>query len=158
MKTALLILTIGCATLLCPTAHTTTTDDANSRQKAVPTVPQERPRAPAAKSGGGSVPLPKPVIAHRAMNKPKNPFAGRTNDAHRQVSKQRNDPTNAAVSGGRNTIQPHLLRPPTLPRPATPVPNNARHHGPNPAAIGGPRNTTVSSSAALSGRMLSRRP
>lgn len=158
MKAVLLVLTIGCAALLCPAAHTTTTDDTSSRQKASQKAPQARDRAVTTKPKRESVPLPKLPSPHRLTNNAKNPAAGKTTNAQRQHLEQRHSPTNAGLRGSSGSFQQRSFRPSTLPRPAASTPNNSRHHGPNPAVIGGPKNTTVTNTAALSGRAVHSRP
>jgi hypothetical protein len=156
MKFALLFLTIGCATLLCSTAHAT--DDTNPKQKASQAAAPTNHRAAVAKPGHGSVPLPKPVTPHGLANKAKKPGAGKSINAHHSVFGQRNNPTNTTLNGSRNTIQPHALTPSTPARPNALTPNNARHHGPNPAVIGGPKNSATAGTGALNGTALHRSP
>lgn len=155
---ALLFLTIASVALLCPTAHATTINDSSPRQKATPTVPQPRHGLRANKLKHESVPLPTPATPHRATNTPKRPASGKTINAHPPLSGPRSNPTNTGLRASRNTNQPRPLKPSTLARHTASTPNDARHHGANPAAIGGPRNATVASTAALGGRALSRRP
>jgi hypothetical protein len=157
MKTVLLFLTISCAALLCPAARATTTDDINSRQKASQTAQQASHRTASTKPTPVVVPLPKPVTPHRRTNNLKNPTAGNIN-AHRQDPERRNSPANAGLRGNSNSFQQRSFRPSTLPRPPASAPNNSRHHGPNPAVIGGPKNTTATNTAALSGGALRHRP
>jgi hypothetical protein len=158
MKAVLLVLTIGCVALLCPAAHTTTTDDTSSRQKASQATPQARERAVTTKPKRESVPLPNLASPHRLTNSAKNPAAGKTTNAQRQHLEQRLGPTNAGLRASSGSFQQQSFRPSTLPRPAASTPNNSRRHGPNPAVIGGPKNTTVTNTAALSGRAVHSRP
>jgi hypothetical protein len=39
-----------------------------------------------------------------------------------------------------------------------PLPNNVRHHGPNPAVVGGSANSASSSTGGLNGTRMNRRP
>lgn len=158
MKAALLFLTIFCAAVLRATVPATTTDDTNSRQKAAETDPQGRGRAAATKPKRESVPLPKPVNPHRLTNNSKDLASGKASNAQRQHLEPRNNLTKAGLGGHRSSLQRNSLRPSTFPRPTAPTPNNSRHHGPNAAVIGGPKNTTVTNTATLSGRALHGRP
>lgn len=158
MKAVLLVLTIGCALLLCPAAHVATADDTNSRQKTSQTAPQPQPRGVVTKPAHSSVPLPKPVSPHQLTNNPKNLTAGKTTNAQRHHLEQRHSTTNANSRGSFGSFQQRSFRPSTLPRPAASTPNNSRHHGPNPAVVGGPKNTAITNTAALSGRAVHSRP
>lgn len=158
MKAVLLFLTIGCATSLCRAAHTTTTDDTRPQQQASQTALRASGRRAATKPKPEVVPLPKPVTPHRLTSNTENPAAGKTINAHRQPSGQRNSPTNASMRRNSNSFQQRSFRSPTLPRPVASTSNTARHHGPNPPVIGGPKNTNTTNTAALSGHALHHRP
>jgi hypothetical protein len=159
MKAALLFLTISSAALLCPAARATTTDETDSRQKASQTAPQASHRTAVTKPKSEVAPLPKPATPHRLTNNLKNLAAGKTVNADRQRSEQRNSPTNTSLRGNSNSFQQRSTRSSKPPRPAaSAAPNNLRHHGPNPAVLGGPRNTTVTNTAALRGRAVHHRP
>jgi len=149
MKAGLLFLMIACTALLCSTGNATTADNANPQQKArPPLVSQGRHNATAHERTPKSVSLPKPASPRRTPNTSKGAVVGKTINGRRKVSEQRSSAT----------IKARSVRPSTVSRTAVSAPNDVRHHGANPATIGGPRSTTVSSTAALNGRAVNRRP
>jgi len=157
MKVTLLFLTIGCGMPLCSTVHAT--EDTKPRQKVLQTPPVTNRHESAAKPGHNSLPLPKALTPHRGTNRPKkNPAAGKTINADHHASGPRNNPISASSSGNRNGNQPRLVQPSLAPRPAASTPSIARHRGPNPTIIGGPKNVATADTAALSGRALHRGP
>jgi hypothetical protein len=154
MKIALLFLTIGCGMLLSSTAHAT--DNTNPRQKALQTARPTSHREAVAKPGHGSVPLPRPATPHRVTN-PKSSATEKNMNADHRILGQAKNPTNANLSGNRTSNHLRIVQPSLVPRPAASTPSNARHHGPNPAIIGGPKNAAAADTAALSGSTLHRR-
>ena len=72
------------------------------------------------------------------------------------------DKRSAAAKSGliqRDTVHSALpVRPVSVVRPALPLRNNVRHHGANPAAIGGPANSAGRNPAAINGTGVHRRP
>jgi hypothetical protein len=158
MKVALLFLMIACTAFINPPGRATATDDVKSSQQAKPPAREASRVAKTEKRSPKSIPLPKPVTPHRATNVPKGSLPRKPLNSRPQVSKQRNSPTNASLSASRATNNARSMRRSTVSRPAVSTPDDVRHHGVNPASIGGPRNTTVSSTAALNGRTVTRRP
>jgi hypothetical protein len=155
VKVALLFLTVGCGSFLCSTSRAT--EDPNHQQKALQTVTPTNPRKALAKPSHGSIPLPKPVTPQRVTNNPKNLTAGKTINAGHHESSQAKNPANASSNGIRSGNPSRLVRPALVPRPPVSTPSNVRHHGPNPAILGGPKNTSAAGTAARSGTALHRR-
>ena len=158
MRATLLFLMIVGATFVSPAGRATTNDQAKPSEQAKPTTREVGRVAKAEKRLHPSVPLPKPASPHRATNTPKPSLTGKTVNSRRQVSKQPNGPTNASLLASPAAANTRSVQRPTVSRPAVSTPNDLRHHGANPASIGGPRNTTVSSTAVLNGRAVSRKP
>ena len=157
MKAALPFLVILWSALVCPTGHATTTDDPTSRQEAKPPIRQLGHSATVDKHIHDSRPLPKPATPRRAMHGRKGSLAQRTMNSSGEVSGYRSNPTNAGPGASRDTAKARSARSSTVSRPAASLPN-VRHHSANPPTIGGPKSTTAASTAALSGRAVSRRP
>jgi hypothetical protein len=155
MRAVLLSLTLAWGVLLCSTARAT--DDPNARQKALQMATPTNPRKALAKPSHGSIPLPKPVTPQRVTNNPKNLTAGKTISAGHHESSQAKNPANASSNGIRSGNPSRLVRPALVPRPPVSTQSNVRHHGPNPAILGGPKNTSAAGTAALSGTALHRR-
>jgi hypothetical protein len=160
MKAVLLFLMVACTASMCSIGNATTTDDANRQQKARPPLaPHGHRNATADKRTHKSAPLPKPPNPHRARNSSKGSVAGKAEmNGRRQMSEQRNNAANAGPASNRSTASARSIRPSSVSRTAVATPNNVRHHGADSAALGGPRSTTVASTAALSGRAMKRRP
>ncbi len=72
------------------------------------------------------------------------------------------DKSGGAAKGGllqndrvNNTLP---VRPPCVVRPTLPLPNNARHRGPNPAVVGGSARSDSRNTGAINGTRMSRNP
>jgi hypothetical protein len=141
--------------LLCSTAPAT--EPLSPRQKPSETAAPTNPRKAVAKPGHGSVPLPKPAARRKAANNTRNSGANKIINSDRHIFAQRKNPASANLSGNRSSTAARLVHRSPIPRPAASTANTARHHGPNPAIIGGAPNIATANSAGLSGTTMRRR-
>jgi hypothetical protein len=156
MRTGLLLsMSFIWGALLCSTARAT--EPVSPRQKPLETATSTSPRKAVAKPGHGSVPLPKPAGPRKAANNTRNSGANKIINSDRHVFAQRKNPASANLNGNRNSTAARLVHRSPLPRTAASTPNNVRHHGPNPAIIGGAPNIATANSAGLSGTTMRRR-
>jgi len=154
MKATLLFLLLGCDAFMGIAVRATTSDDHKPQQKASPSTPEAHRSVTANKHTHASVPIPKPANPRRAVNNPKAP-ATEKDRRGQSTSGQRNSSINAGPGATRDTLKTPVVRQSTISRPVELAPSNPRHHGANPATIGGPKKATA---AALSGRTVSRKP
>jgi hypothetical protein len=154
MRAVLLVLTFAWLLLLCSTARAT--DDTDPRQKPSQTATPKNPRKAVAKPGHGSVPLPKPAAPHKAANNTRNSGANKIINSDRHTFAQRKNPA-ANLGGNRSSTAARLVHRSPLSRPTASTANTARHHGPNPAIIGGAPNLAIVNSAGLNGTTMRRR-
>jgi len=157
MKATLPFLVILWSALVCPTGHATTTDDPTSRQEAKPPIRQLGHSATVDKHIHDSRPLPKPASPRRAMHSRKGSVAHGTMNSSGQVSAHRSMPTNTGTGASRDTVKARSATSSTVSQPVVSLPN-VHHHSANPPTIGGPKSTSAASTAALSGRAVTRRP
>jgi hypothetical protein len=155
MKATLPFLLLGCGAFMGVAARATTSDDRKPQQKVSPSTPEAHRPVAANKHVHASVPVPKPANPHRAVNNPKPATTEKGPRGRQLISGQRNSSINAAPGAIRDTPKTPVVRQSTISRTVEPAPSNVRHHGANPATIGGPRRATT---ASLSGRAVSRKP
>jgi hypothetical protein len=160
MKAALLFIAIAIAvaTLACGTSSAATTDDTKTRQEFKPPVRQVGHGSTPDKHARESIPLPKPAKPPRSSSNRKGGAPSKSVNAPRPASEPGNRPMNAGVVARHDSVKTHSARTLTASRPPVPSQNTVRHHSANPASIGGPQTATISSTAALDGRLVSRKP
>ena len=158
MKAALRSVTIACTVFACQINHATTTVNAQPQQEAQRPVPQIGHHATKDKRAPESMPLPKPANPRRTPNNPKDSLTGKNVNARARDSEPPNRQRNADVSASRHEVARNAsIRRQAVSHSAPPSPN-ARHHGANPATVGGPGSATVRSTGAVDGRLMSRKP
>ena len=158
MKVALLCLTIALATLRCGAGYAQTVGDAKFHQESKTPVRQAGKITPTKKPTHDSIPLPKPASHQRTANSRKGSAAGNTAKAHPQVLDRPNGSQNNGLRQTSALDRARSVPSSAASRSASSTASSLRHHGPNPAILGGPRSASVASTATLNGNEMSRRP
>jgi hypothetical protein len=155
MKATLLFLLLGCGAFMGVAARATTSDDRKPQQKVSPSTHEAHHPVATNKNVHASVPVPKPANPHRAVNNPKPAATEKGTRGRQPISGQRSSSINAGPGAIRDTLKTPMVSQSTISRPVETAATIPRHHGANPATIGGPRRATT---ASLSGRTVSRKP
>jgi len=160
MKTALcfLLLTIGCASLVCGAGQAAAADVTELRQKTRPPAQQEsHARAAEQRHSHGSASLPKPNVPKHPASARRPSTRGKAMNTHRPRSSPRNNSASTALAQSHALNNARSVHAQKVARPS-PVPNSVLHHSPNPSTVGGPARSSIANTTAINGSRVSRRP